>query len=71
MGASEYLIEGRSGREGLESMGNDVGNPNTALAGGVSANERGTCNSEWGAGLNQETDHQRGIDMLVQQSALT
>lgn len=51
-------------------MGNGVGNPNTALAGSVSANERGTYNSEWGPGLNQGTDHQGGIDMLVQQSAL-
>lgn len=63
-------MRGRSGCEGLEGMGNDVENPNTALAGSVSANERGTYNSEWGAGLNQGTDHQRGIDMLVQQSAL-
>lgn len=46
MGASEYLIEGRSGHEGLEGMGNGVGNPNTALAGSVSANQRGTYNSE-------------------------
>ena len=51
-------------------MGNGVGNPNTALAGSVSTNERGTYNSEWGPGLNQGTDHQGGIDMRVQQSAL-